>query len=43
MDATYTLEGKGFAGEGWVVKSDVISGICAEFREALFEAAVNSS
>ena len=40
--AKYTLEGEGLAGEGWDIKSDVISGICTEFSEALFEAVVNS-
>ena len=43
MDAKYTLEGEGHAGEGWNIKPDVIAGICTEFSEALFEAVVNSS
>ena len=38
MAAKYTL-----AGEGWAFNLDVISGICTEFSEALFEAVVNSS
>ena len=43
MAAKYTPEGEGLAGEGWAIKQDVISGICTEFSEALFEAVVDSS
>ena len=43
MAAKYTPEGEGLAGEGWAIKPEVISSICTEFSEALFEAVVNSS
>ena len=43
MAAKYTPEGEGLAGEGWAIKPDIISCICTEFSEALFETAVNSS
>ena len=34
--AKYTPEGEGLAGEGWVIKSEVIAGICSEVSEPLF-------
>ena len=43
MAAKYTPEGEDLAGEGWAVKAEVISAICTEFSEALFEPVVNSS
>ena len=43
MAAKYTPEGEGLAGEGWAIKPEVISAICTELSEALFEAVVNSS
>ena len=43
MAAKFTPEGEGLAGEGWNIKPVVISEICTEFSEALFEAIVQSS
>ena len=43
MAAKFTPEGEGLAGEGWNIKPEVVSAICTEFSEALFEAIVGSS
>ena len=41
MAVKLTPEEEGLAGEGWNIKPDVISAICSDFSEALFEAIVN--
>ena len=43
MAAKFTPEGEGLADQGWIIKPAVISAICLEFSEALFEAMVRSS
>ena len=40
MAAKFTPEGQGLAGEGCIIKPQVIATIRTEFSEALFEAAV---
>ena len=41
--AKYTREGKGHAEGGWDITHPVVSAICTEFSDALFEATVKSS
>ena len=43
MAAKFTPEGEGLAEGGWNIKPEVISAICTDFSEALFEAIVKSS
>ena len=41
--ATYTREGEGHAEEGWIITLQVVSAICTDFGDALFETMVKSS
>ena len=43
MAAEFFSEREGLAGEGWNIISEVITRICTEFSEALFEAVANSN
>ena len=36
LAATFTLEGEGFADQGWTVNHDIIGAICTDCSEAIF-------
>ena len=40
LAATYTREGEGHANEGWQIDKDMVSKICADFDDILFETVV---
>ena len=41
--AKYTRAGEGRTEEGWIINIPVMSAICADFNDALFETVVKSS
>ena len=43
LAAKYTREGEGLADEGWFIDKDVVSKICKDFNDVLFETVVKSS
>ena len=43
LAANFTREGEGHANEGWFIDKDVVSKICKDFNDVLFETVVKSS
>ena len=42
LAAKYTLEGGGHANEGWQIYQDVVSMVCTDFDDILFETVLKS-